>query len=611
VEPKLSLQTKLILWTKRYGGRLRLQKIVAIFGTAALLFLVLGTYLMPPDMFISYPIVTPMAPQYDPHKAAHHESHALRGGITRAADLYEAGMMAEEERRKAEAAVVQDSSTVQKPLSKKASPKQHEQHGTGGHHHHHHSEKEQEKQQQEPQHHHAKDEGGHHHHHHHHDDKHHEHHAHNKEEHDTSTSNIRFVKPSPWKKAVPREFDAIDEGMYNADADADAVEHTLKPRLLALDASVAMNIPPMRIVDVYPADFTDNTQLYPVLDSRDEALEKMEIREPLEQGECVPMQEWQTTYHPSCNGMHELAMEDMGRWQEEGNDIHLFGTGGFWRNAWRLDLASGGGKEKDEQDTIVLKTLKYWHNFEDAHFEHDRIDAIAMERLTASPHVINIFGFCGHSVLTEYANGSRVGTLADKKKKIPLARLEIARDIANGLADVHGIDGDGNTTFVHLDINPANVMSIGGSLKLNDFNIGILLKWNTTSNTQCGFPAQYPNPQWRSPEEARNETHLTYKVDIFSMGHIFFRLICGHEPWNKLELGGRPTKEEVSEKVKNGILPHIPDDIMKSKSEEIIAIRDAMLWCYKPDPKDRPSAREVANVLQKALTKLQSRMSVA
>lgn len=141
---------------------------------------------------------------------------------------------------------------------------------------------------------------------------------------------------------------------------------------------------------------------------------------------------------------------------------------------------------------------RYFHNFEDAHFEHDRVDAVSMERLTASPHVINIYGFCGHSVISEYATGTRIGTLADKSKKKPLKRLEIARDIASGLADVHGIDGDGNATFVHLDINPANVVVVGNELKLNDFNIGILLRWNTTSNKQCGFPAQYPNPQVRS-----------------------------------------------------------------------------------------------------------------
>ena len=49
------------------------------------------------------------------------------------------------------------------------------------------------------------------------------------------------------------------------------------------------------------------------------------------------------------------------------------------------------------------------------------------------------------------------------------------------------------------DINPGNVVVVGKSLKLNDFNIGIMQKWNLTSNNQCGFPSQYPNAQWRSP----------------------------------------------------------------------------------------------------------------
>lgn len=139
----------------------------------------------------------------------------------------------------------------------------------------------------------------------------------------------------------------------------------------------------------------------------------------------------------------------------------------------------------------------------------------------------------------------------------------------------------------------------------NDFNIGIIRRWNTTSNEPCGFPAQYPNPQWRSPEEARNELNLTEKVDVFSMGHIFFRLICGHEPWNKLEPGGKPSKTEMNEKVKQGILPTIPASVLQSTDKEVVAIREAMLQCYKFNPKERLSARIIANVLQGALDKLE------
>jgi serine/threonine protein kinase len=230
-----------------------------------------------------------------------------------------------------------------------------------------------------------------------------------------------------------------------------------------------------------------------------------------------------------------------------------------------------------------------------------------LERLTASPHVINVFGFCGNSVLTEFADGKRLGELADKSRNEYGARLRIARDIATGLRDVHTIDYENsqNATFVHMDINPANVVSIGGTLKLNDFNIGVPRLWNTTSNKPCGIPTQYPNPQWRSPEEAAGSNQLTEKIDVFSLGHIMFRLICGHEPWHKLEPGGiLPSKDILSDKVKRGILPTIPAEILNSKDPEIAAIRNAMMKCYTFDPEKRPSAREIADNLQLALDQL-------
>ena len=88
------------------------------------------------------------------------------------------------------------------------------------------------------------------------------------------------------------------------------------------------------------------------------------------------------------------------------------------------------------------------------------------------------------------------------------------------------------------------------------------------------------------------------------MGHIFFRLICGHEPWNKLEPGGKPSKESINQKVQTGVLPFIPDHVRNSENPEVIAIRDAMLGCYTFDPVKRPSARSIAKSLQQALDSL-------
>lgn len=376
-------------------------------------------------------------------------------------------------------------------------------------------------------------------------------------------------------------------------------------RVVYLSGEPASPLPRRQQLKDYPSDYTDPTQLYSLLDSSDERISTMELRPPYKDKHCEPMQDWQTTFYPSCNGMHELAWSQLGSQSLE-DDFTLFGMNGFWRNAWKLESMPGHNSVR-HRDTLVLKTLRIHHRFEDAYFENHRIDALVLERLTKSPHVINVFGFCGHSVLTEYADGKRLGELADKKKKIPLARLQIARDVANGLADVHSIDGDDQpASFVHLDINPANVVSIGGTLKLNDFNIGVLKRWNTTSNTACDIPAQYPNPQWRSPEEAMHATNLDEMVDVFSLGHIFFRLICGHEPWHKLEPGGMPSKEVLTRNVKEGKLPTIPDFVLESEEPEVVAIRAAMLEAYTYDPKKRPSARTIANRLQATLEQLEA-----
>ena len=399
-------------------------------------------------------------------------------------------------------------------------------------------------------------------------------------------------EPLDWRGGNRDELSLETIGFYNPDRLLTAV----KPRVSFLyDPQLSLPHAPHRHVAQYPADFTDQTQLYPFLDSNDERVKGMELRKPYVDRDCVPMADWQTTFHPSCNAVHELGLAEIGGNPEK--DFDLFGKKGYWRNAWKVEM-------NQRNDVFVLKTLKLQHNFEEAHFEHDRVDAVAMERLTGSPHVIDIFGFCGHSVMTEYANGKRLGAVADRARGTPLARLQMAADIAQGLADVHGIDGEDKVSFVHLDINPANVVIVGDRLKLNDFNIGIIRRWNTTSNEACGFPAQFPNPQWRSPEEARNEKNLTEKVDVFSLGHIFYRLIAGAEPWNRLEPGGKPAKAQVNEKVQQGILPTIPAFVSQSANPEIVAIREAMLSCYRKDPKDRPSARQIANSLQNELIRL-------
>jgi hypothetical protein len=170
----------------------------------------------------------------------------------------------------------------------------------------------------------------------------------------TINSRLRFAHPLPRSVLAKRTFQTIDESMFVAGAKQ--IEGSEAPRLVSLHEPITdKTVVRRREIKSYPADFTDNTQLYSILDSNDERLAGMEIRDPYSDEHCVPMQEWQTTFHPSCNGMHEIALEHMGGDVE--NDFHLFGTKGYWRNAWKIDIL-GNHHHAEERETMVLKTLK-------------------------------------------------------------------------------------------------------------------------------------------------------------------------------------------------------------------------------------------------------------
>ena len=162
------------------------------------------------------------------------------------------------------------------------------------------------------------------------------------------------ILPAGRLDDAERQFELLDPRFYPTATTGGKTDESRR-RIALLESSGFHSKPVHRQVELYPADFTDYTQLYATLDSRDERIKTMERREPLSDGECVPMQDWQSTFHPSCNGMHEVDLAGIG--ESNGDDFNLFGTKGFWRNAWRVDSV-GGHSYLEERDTIVLKTLK-------------------------------------------------------------------------------------------------------------------------------------------------------------------------------------------------------------------------------------------------------------
>ena len=157
------------------------------------------------------------------------------------------------------------------------------------------------------------------------------------------------------------------------------------------------------------------------------------------------------------------------------------------------------------------KTKRFDREFLHEYFELHRRESIALERLTASPHIIDIYSFCGQSTVNEYANFINgfqdFKTFAKQlrgknEKKVLRLKLQIATMIALGVQHIHEIDGPNNATLAHYDINPMNiVVTAGGIPKINDFNVAEFIYWNSRKKERCGFIGRFKEPWWRSPEE--------------------------------------------------------------------------------------------------------------
>ena len=240
---------------------------------------------------------------------------------------------------------------------------------------------------------------------------------------------------------------------------------------------------------------------------------------------CTAMQEWQTKFYPICNSVHEIDLV----FSTQETNVSMLSAGGSWRMAWKikplsklLDDEEVGRKilvderniipgvwdpnityDKIDDHAAVLKMIRIDRDYTQETYRYHIADAIAMERLSSSPYVIDEYAFCGQSAVTEYADGTARSLIkrTDKEGMKPRERLVLARNLALGLADIHGIDHPNgrNATFTHNDINLANLARVHHStIKFNDFNIGIMMKWDTKENMPCGFPALFESPLVRA-----------------------------------------------------------------------------------------------------------------
>ena len=162
-----------------------------------------------------------------------------------------------------------------------------------------------------------------------------------------------------------------------------------------------------------------------------------------------------------------------------------------------------------------------------------------MERLTPSPRVVDILGYCGTSVLLEamasdlhtkiiIGNGIASQQTLDELDQVhPLnnftasEKLQISLDMIESLADLHGFAGG---KIIHADTHIEQwLIAPDGRIKLNDFNNARLPRWDSKHNNYCEIVLIYGGI-WRSPEE-HNGLLQDESIDIYAFGNSIYTLV--------------------------------------------------------------------------------------
>ena len=386
--------------------------------------------------------------------------------------------------------------------------------------------------------------------------------------------------------------------------------------------------------------------------------------------ECVPMVSWHTQSFPTCNTFHEMDIisdtttipsSSSSSSITTNDDISLLSDQGSWRSVWKVrrnvwwhlrsnhttnDTNRSTTTADIDEETMVLKLLKFQRrDFDEESYHHHRIDAMAMERLTRSTHIVNIYGYCGQSVLTEYASTSARSLTKDKSLS-SLDRLKLGRDIVQAMTHLHSIDYDNatNITMTHNDLNMANAVAVQQQIKLNDFNIGMVQRWNTTSQRICPTPVMFEAPLWKSPEEIMASTAMKQwaydnianttattattlqstedsisisttsldtsrywveagPTDVFGLGNLLFQVLTKCQPWTHLELDGPKAPLDAAQRKVRGEQPYVPDKYHVNTTTKVAyaALHYAVILCYQPLPQHRPTSHELLVKLNTAI----------
>lgn len=346
------------------------------------------------------------------------------------------------------------------------------------------------------------------------------------------------------------------------------------------------------------------------------------------------------SYHPICNDIHAQTWD----WRviggrNNGEATMVYVDSGSFHDVWAASLTSTSTTGKTKT-FLAMKRLRWLSPKLTTTLSEGRLlfdtqkEARLLDHYLGDPFIMDVYAACGTTLWTPLAHHSLVDEIlptsgrttrqalkhyqqrhADHpwlNKLTGKQKLEIALETATSLAILHR-DG-----VVHGDVNPSQWLRVAvdmdaeslprqtssgkerGRLVLNDLNAAEMLPWDPQRGTLCATRHAY---RGISPEEARS-LPMTTAADIYALGHIWYTVITGLQPYFDHELDNDDSATDddfLTQQAAAGQTPRIPSVWMELDGDEhaveIVLLR-ILPRCWAFNPSDRPNAEILVRELQ-------------